>query len=582
MTTRRPVDSCAGRGSTVVAWILLWASAATGQQLLWEKTGVKNVTRLLFASGASAQLHRMGDLDGDGWEDLAVFGTDLSGYPQKPTETKVWLLSGKDGRTLRVVGHPPPSWRQFFTITAMDDADGDGVPDYAVTMTEQTAVPGPNAVEVHSGKDDRILWKKERPWRELYGASLAGGLDLDRDGRGDLVVVAGHGPPPHGRIGGIYPGALFAYSSKGKELWRLLGTSKLFVAGWLERMQGDVDRDGVEDLVVGGRDGATGLARVVVVSGRTGAIVLQTGPKRAWRYVQFAAGCGGGDLDGDGTADFMASYGGRDVEVYSGRTGKRIYFWQEKIAGWYGIWLRAADLDQDGVVDVLVGDPRSQIRAGTQWQGSVFAYSGRDGTRMFRLDSTQLRYGSDFGWFVEVLSPPPDSPFPLFVVAEPLHEWYGRPRGGPTYLGRVQVYRGSPPTVRYRGPGCRGTLAMRPRVGMRDRQGLGIRVHVRDAPAGAPCALLLGFSDRLWGGIRLPLRLDPLGFVGCRLDHSVDVVVGARAGGSGRARGYAAVDLPAPLAIPGWGWVTVHGQVLVLGRGASAPGGLSGWLTWEH
>lgn len=109
-----------------------------------------------------------------------------------------------------------------------------------------------------------------------------------------------------------------------------------------------------------------------------------------------------------------------------------------------------------------------------------------------------------------------------------------------------------------------------------------MRVHLSEAPAGAPAVLLAGLSNHAWGGIPLPLKLDPWGFTGCALATPVLATVPLTAGRLPPRVGYAHVDLPLPV----MGAISprmVHVQWLVLGAGSEAPGeALSAALGWPH
>lgn len=106
------------------------------------------------------------------------------------------------------------------------------------------------------------------------------------------------------------------------------------------------------------------------------------------------------------------------------------------------------------------------------------------------------------------------------------------------------------------------------------------RLLLSGAPPGAPAHLLLGVSSTSWAGTPLPLSLDPFGFTGCRLLTSIDLPLAAAAGMTGSSAGYAVVELPLPVG-SALG-VTLHGQWLVWGAGATAPGALSDALSWPH
>lgn len=106
-----------------------------------------------------------------------------------------------------------------------------------------------------------------------------------------------------------------------------------------------------------------------------------------------------GDLDGDGTPDFViGAPRGRGEQnglavVYSGRTGERLRVLrsdeQEHEVGMYGYAVEGVgDLDADGLPDVAVGAPRLPRRSeAPSGRGMVYVHSGADGSVLLRIHS---------------------------------------------------------------------------------------------------------------------------------------------------------------------------------------------------
>src|SRR5688500_322666 len=106
------------------------------------------------------------------------------------------------------------------------------------------------------------------------------------------------------------------------------------------------------------------------------------------------------------------------------------------------------DYDRDGVPDVafLWG-------TATVGEGGIHVCSGRDGAWTHRVlfcpnqggTSRSCAYGN-LGSSIEVGSPQPGNPYPVFLFPEP---YYGRwTSGSGTWpLGRIRMYRGTPPGV---------------------------------------------------------------------------------------------------------------------------------------
>ena len=161
----------------------LLAPLAFGQKLLWQRDGVRDQYRFFRAPV-------VGDLNGDGWEDVATF-VDL---PMFPGYAELWFLSGRDGTTLRRRSQYAPGW-SYRVLARAGDVNGDGVQDYAFTAYNVYA-NYESVVEVANGLDDTRLWRIGPLLGSTLGSTLLGELDVDRDGRPDLVCVHLSQAPP--------------------------------------------------------------------------------------------------------------------------------------------------------------------------------------------------------------------------------------------------------------------------------------------------------------------------------------------------------------------------------------------------
>ncbi|MBK8978189.1 MAG: VCBS repeat-containing protein [Planctomycetes bacterium] len=137
-----------------------------------------------------------------------------------------------------------------------------------------------------------------------------------------------------------------------------------------------------------------------------------------------------GDLDDDGFADVVVgadgygpntSLAGR-VRAWSGRTGALLFTWT--VSGTFqflGTSVATADVDADGHDDVIAGAP-----AATGSTGTVFVWSGRDGSQLFAIHGAA---GSRAGVAVAGVGDLDRDGYDDFAIASevgPVRTWSGR------------------------------------------------------------------------------------------------------------------------------------------------------------
>jgi len=200
--------------------------------------------------------------------------------------------------------------------------------------------------------------------------------------------------------------------------------------GWIARNIGDVDGDGVADVVTSAptKDvSGPNAGRIYVYSTKTG--------KQLWSADghpgdQLGTGVeAAGDTNHDGIPDVIASApGGGYAKVYSGRDGRVLLTLQAEDRGdQFGQHAAGAgDVDRDGFADVIVGAPSNN--AGGKGAGRAYVYSGKTGSVLLTL--TGAHEGDAFGSAVAGLS---DKTHLLLLV--------GAPGAGPKQAGKTYVYR---------------------------------------------------------------------------------------------------------------------------------------------
>ncbi|MFQ5503483.1 MAG: VCBS repeat-containing protein [Planctomycetota bacterium] len=210
----------------------------------------------------------VGDLNRDGNGDSACL---LPG----PLAVDVLLVSGKDGKPLYRVRGIAAGAR---SIASAGDVNGDGTPDVLVGDKDLGALFHPGRAVVLSGKNGSVLHDL-RAWdfnQVEFGWAVSGAGDVDRDGHADFLVSDCNygGANPRQPVGA---GRVWLYSGKtAKVLYTWTGAARGDVFGASVAAAGDVDRDGVPDVIVGSPGNSkngirSGVAHVY--SGKTGLVI---------------------------------------------------------------------------------------------------------------------------------------------------------------------------------------------------------------------------------------------------------------------------------------------------------------------
>jgi hypothetical protein len=180
------------------------------------------------------------------------------------------------------------------------------------------------------------------PWF-TGGVRVAEG-DINGDGVPDLITGAGPGGTP---TVSVFDGATGTLVSS-FFAYELTFTGGVYVAA------GDVNRDGYADIIVGSGPGRSGQVRVF--SGRDGAVLRDTFvfPRAFTGGVRVAAG----DIDGDGFADLIVGAGPGSASTVTILSGADLSVLRTfSPYGLYpaGVFVAAGDVTGDGLADVITG-----------------------------------------------------------------------------------------------------------------------------------------------------------------------------------------------------------------------------------
>lgn len=312
-----------------------------GQSFTGEKMG----------DAAGAALARVGDVDGDGRSDFLI-GAPLAGDGEtRPGRS--YLVLGRAGAgswrldqrlaqgTAFVLDGEAQDDRSGSALAGLGDIDGDGVPELAIAAPSfdgdgidrgrvyvvrgSVALASRSLASIAAGEGGFAIDGEAD--LDAAGAAVAGVGDVDGDGRDDFAIAAPGHDDARGRIYVVTDASSFADGDGGFVIdGEQPGDSIAAVA-----RAGDLDGDGLDDVLVGAfRAGEGGRAYVVwggaidrvalgdVADGEGGFAIAGAAGELTGRAI-----AGGDDLDGDGVAELvLGSVGANDRGDYSGRVDR--------------------------------------------------------------------------------------------------------------------------------------------------------------------------------------------------------------------------------------------------------------------
>jgi FG-GAP repeat protein len=320
-----------------------------------------------FGSAVDGRL----DLDGDGYPDVLVgapydwpgnSGSVLAYSPH--LQKKLYTLQGSTGQGLG------GSVRSL-----QSDLDGDGIDDFIVGAPniDPTLVP---MAYVYSGKNGALIFSKSGQAGSHFGTAVSRAGDIDGDGVCDFYVGSpDYDDTTHGKVGRVS-----AFSgATGKRIWTFDGYLVGSMFGWSIAEPGDLDGDGVPDCIVGApqdvdwRFLVTGT--VYAISGATGSMIYYVSGDSVGDQFGYDVRAVSGDIDDDGTKDFIVGAPGSGstpgyARTFTGALGYELNTYVEHTVdpsgsyAFYGWSVCGGDFNGDGRTDVLISDPDFNVSTG--------------------------------------------------------------------------------------------------------------------------------------------------------------------------------------------------------------------------
>lgn len=281
---------------------------------------------------------------------------------------------------------------------AIGDQNGDGASEYIIGAILNTeGGPFAGKAYVYDGASGALIHTVVGSAFERLGFAVNGGDDFDGDGIPDYVI----GAPGVGSN----PARVLVLSGADHSVIRELTDGPFTFFGFDIGLAGDVDGDGVGDLVIGAALGdPTFAGRVDLISGADGSLVWSTPGTEADGFL--GAGISGlDDLNGDGVPEQGAGAPGEGLAVedtttgaayiLDGATGTRIRELTPNGSGraFSQFFVHdAGDVDGDGVGDIYVGD-FGDVEAG----GRGYVFSGAHNGRIRLFNGETLNDGLGMG-----------------------------------------------------------------------------------------------------------------------------------------------------------------------------------------
>lgn len=318
------------------------------------------------------------------------------------------------------------------SFAVIGDVDGDQVSDYLIGAYQHRwqGNDKQGRAFVYSGQGGRLLYALDSPRPQpdaAFGFALGSAGDVDQDGVPDLLI---------GAFGQGEKGSAWDLVQREKERRGDTTETEKSGGGW--RL---VQKEKVRRGKAMATEKNVGSGQGFVFSGKDGQFLYPLQAPEQQKGAGFGwavASCG--DLNADGIPEqlvgALAQDGRGKVYIFSGKDGAHLRtlsppVWAGRMAfGWS--LTGSPDLNSDGVADILVGAPYTTVGEASV-EGRVYAFSGSDGTVLFAIDDPHPSAGAVFGWHVATSGDLNQDTVPDILVGAPYKDIGSTPSEGAAF-----------------------------------------------------------------------------------------------------------------------------------------------------